>query len=94
MGSENQKHLLEQTLWVQFLSFIVPEEVLQDGLDPTTRQVLCDLLCGCVVMAIIFLPNFCFKTKYAADLEQMKAAGYHSVDLDFSKEEIQEIRKM
>ena len=45
-------------------------------------------------MAIIFLPNYCFRTKYAADLEQMKAAGFQSVDLDFSKEEIEEIRRM
>ena len=45
-------------------------------------------------MAIIMLPNYCFKTKYQEDLDQMKAAGYQSVELDFSKEEIQEIRQM
>ena len=45
-------------------------------------------------MAIIFMPNYCFKTKYSADLEQMKAAGYDSVDIDFSKEEIEEIKRM
>ena len=62
------------------MSFIIPREILEDGFDPETRRVLVELSIATLIMTIIMLPNFCFKTKYQAELNLMKKAGDKSAE--------------
>ena len=58
------KETIKKELWIEALSFIVPREILQDGFDPETRRILIDLAIASLIMMIILMPNYCFKTKY------------------------------
>lgn len=55
---------IEKRLWIEALSFIVPREILEDGFDPETRRILVELSIATLIMTMVMLPNFCFKTKY------------------------------
>ena len=56
--------VLVKAFAIQLLSFVLPEEIIQDGFNKEQRAILGDLLFGCFVMAIIFLPQWCYRTKY------------------------------
>ena len=58
--------------------------------------MLVDLFIGCLVFAVILLPQYCFKNKYQKDYELMKAADEHfdATEVSFSNEEIRELRKL
>ena len=45
-------------------------------------------------MSIIFLPQFCFRSKYQDELDQMKADGIEYTEFTFSKEEIDNLKRL
>lgn len=47
-------------------------------------------------MTLIFLPGYCFKTKYQEDLDQMRAenGGEDPIELDFTTEDIKGLREL
>jgi len=86
MSEQDQKEL-SQTLWSQALAAIIPQEILEDGLHPETRQAMLDLLLASIIMAIILLPNYCcFKTKYQTEIEKLEDEGNPGVEIDFTAE--------
>ena len=56
--------------------------------------MLNDLAIACLVFALIMLPQWCFRTKYQDELERMEAEGKEPTTIDFTAEEIREIKKM
>ena len=85
---------LEKTMLMTVLSSFIPEEILRDGFDHETKSMLNDLAIACVIFAFILLPQYCFRTKYQEELDQMRAAGKEPTTIDFSVEEVEEIKKL
>ena len=67
---------------------------MEDGFDPETRQILVDLSIAVLIIAIIFMPQYCFRSKYQDELDQMKADGVGCTEFTFSKEEIDNLKRL
>ena len=56
--------------------------------------MLTDLAVASFVMVLIMLPNYLFSTKYQEELDEMEESGVDTSEINFSKEEIKEFKKM